>query len=308
MPQALHRNIPVGTRIARVLPDSVNVDTREVDVVWTTGAQVRRYDWYDGDYLEELSLDPGACDLTRLNSGAPLLDSHESDELDSVLGNVVDGTAVISGGEGRARVRFVTGDPDVDSIWNKVVQRAIRSISVGYLINEIQEIRRDGQIPIMRATKWEPIELSFVACPADAGAGIRSKRSAPCTIHRAQEATMPEPVTTPAAETAVVTEPAAPDAAKIEADARAAATAHIRDITQRCALAGLSARAVDDILSASEGKTSDEIHALIMAKRDALISATRGTEISGYQSPDASPRKKRLVDHMTNKFAAKGGK
>lgn len=312
MPQAIRKSIPVGVRVARIMSDSVNEESREVDVVWTTGAIVRRFDWYDGDYNEELSLDEGACDLTRFNSGAPVLDSHNSYELESVLGSIVDGTALIANGEGRARVRFVTGDVDVDAIWNKVKQKAVRSVSVGYIIHEIQEIRQDGQIPTMRATKWEPIELSFVACPADAGAGVRAQRSAPCSIITAENhaeeastmATKPKEVAPVVAEETIietVVDPVVVDAAAVAADTRKA----ILSVTRSCALAGLSARATSDIVEKSDGKSDDEIHALVMAARDAAIASGDQVEISGHRSAD-NEKPKRLVDNMRARHVSKG--
>lgn len=308
MPQAIRKSIPVGVRVARIMSDSVNEESREVDVVWTTGAIVRRSDWYEGDYNEELSLDEGACDLTRFNAGAPVLDSHNSYELESVLGSIVDGTALIANGEGRARVRFVTGDAEVDAIWNKVKQKAIRSVSVGYIIHEIQEIRQDGQIPTMRATKWEPIELSFVACPADAGAGVRAQRSEPCSITTAEEAnpmaTKPKEVA-PEAASEVVTDPvaapAAVDAAAIAADARKA----VLSVTRSCALAGLSARATNEILEKSDGKSDEEIHVLVMSARDAAIKSGDTTEISGHRSV-SNEKPARLADKMSARYAKNG--
>ena len=94
--------LPVQTRQARFLPNTYNADARTIEVVWSTGAKVRRFDWMrERQYDEELSMEPSAIDMTRLSSGAaPVLDSHDRWELKSQIG-VVD-RAWIADGEGRA--------------------------------------------------------------------------------------------------------------------------------------------------------------------------------------------------------------
>lgn len=156
---------------AMFAPDTVNVEARTVDVVWTTGAQVKRSDWARGDYIEELSLTPGHVRLDRLNAGAPLLNSHENGSLSAVIGVVE--RAWIEGGEGRATVRF-SDRPEVEPIWRDVQAGILRNISVGYRVHKTE--RDDsGAIPVERAIDWEPFELSLVPIPADPGAQTRSQ-------------------------------------------------------------------------------------------------------------------------------------
>ncbi|RYE80715.1 MAG: peptidase S14, partial [Oxalobacteraceae bacterium] len=84
-PAAEQRNLPLQTRAVPVA--TVDADARTFETVWTTGARVRRYDWWTGTYyLEELSLDPAHVRLDRMNGGAPLLNSHQQWDLSSVLG------------------------------------------------------------------------------------------------------------------------------------------------------------------------------------------------------------------------------
>jgi hypothetical protein len=64
----------------------------EVELVWTTGASVRRTS-YDGPYDEVLETGPSNVRLGRLNAGAPLLNTHDSSDLSRVLGSVVPGSA-----------------------------------------------------------------------------------------------------------------------------------------------------------------------------------------------------------------------
>lgn len=78
---------------------SVDEASRTFEVLWTTGAQVRRYSWVrDEEFDEELVVSPNAMRLDRLNSGAPFLNSHSSYRLDSILGVVEDGSIRIEGG------------------------------------------------------------------------------------------------------------------------------------------------------------------------------------------------------------------
>jgi len=156
---------------AMAQPATVNTEARTVEVAWTTGARVRRTDgWTGASYIEELSLAPGAVRLERLNTGAPLLDSHASLELRNVVGVVE--RAWIENGEGRAVVRF-SDRAEVEPIWRDVVAGILRNISVGYRIHKIER-DESGEIPVERAVDWEPYELSLVPIPADAGAQVRS--------------------------------------------------------------------------------------------------------------------------------------
>lgn len=156
---------------AMFAPDTVNVEARTVDVVWSTGASVKRSDWMGNSFIEELSLAPGAVRLDRLNAGAPLLNSHENSSLAAVIGVVE--RAWIEGGEGRATVRF-SDRPDVEPIWRDVQAGILRNISVGYRTHKTER-DETGTVPVERAVDWEPYELSLVSIPADAGAQTRSQ-------------------------------------------------------------------------------------------------------------------------------------
>lgn len=181
--------LPAQVRSGSVRADSVNVDARTVDIVWSTGADVLRQDWWTGKrYKESLSLDPAHVRMDRLNGGAPVLDTHDTYSLGAVIGVVE--SASVDGKEGRATVRFAR-TPEVDPIWSKVEQGIVRNVSVGYRVHTYEKTERDDGPDEWRATDWEPMELSFVPVGADAGAGVRSERpdTYPCTIIRA----LPEP-------------------------------------------------------------------------------------------------------------------
>jgi hypothetical protein len=94
----------------RMLPETVEAEHRTVEVVWSTGAAVRRRDpWTGKRYDEVLSLKESHVDLSRLNGGAPLLNTHGAWDLSDVIG-VVERAWIAREGEalvGRARGAFL---------------------------------------------------------------------------------------------------------------------------------------------------------------------------------------------------------
>lgn len=138
----------------------LDADGRTVALSFSSEHPVLRE--YDGGHAWEV-LDhttPGAGDLSRLNSGAaPLLRDHRGN-LDSQIGTVV--SAEIVDGRGRA-VHAATQDGS-----------------------------RDGY-PVIRATRWEAVEISLVATPADPTVGVGRNFSKGSDMTK---------TTTPAADTA----------------------------------------------------------------------------------------------------------
>lgn len=165
---------------------SVDEAARTVDIVFSTGASVLRYDWMSGKrYIEKLGLEPSNVRLTRLNSVGSLLDSHSSYSVADVLGAVERGTARLEKGLGLASIRFSKRDA-VEPIFRDVVDGILRSFSVGYNVYKyVEDSSKEGQIPTRTATDWEPFEISLVPMPADIGATLRSgdkSRTHPCVI------------------------------------------------------------------------------------------------------------------------------
>lgn len=208
------RNIgPLSLR-ASVSPGSLNEEKRTVDVVWSTGARVMR-GFFDR-YWEELSMSPKHVRMDRLKGGAPLLNAHNGFDLGGVIGVVE--SAKITNKEGVATVRFARAedDPNADAIFRKVRDGIIRNVSVGYRVHRLEKVADgDDQIPVMRATDWEPYEISMVPMGADAGAGVRSgdADTNPCEFvagERREEQTMADETTTTEATAPPVTTTLAP--------------------------------------------------------------------------------------------------
>ena len=161
---------------ARFAPSSFDPDQRTVEVVWSTGAPVRRRDW-DGDFIEQLSMDAAAVDLSRLAAGAPVLNSHDAYSLASVLGVVE--RAWLDNGEGRALLRF-SERADVQPILSDIRAGILRNVSVGYDVMQWEEGKDKAGKRFKRAVRWQPAEISLVPIPADASAQVRAA-DAPAT-------------------------------------------------------------------------------------------------------------------------------
>lgn len=172
MPVSNKHETPMLSIRAAIRPDTVSVEDRTAELIWTTGAKGRRYSWDIGSYNEELDVSDKAVRMERLNNGAPLLAAHRSYGLESVLGVVE--RAWIENGEGHALVRFSQRE-DADAVFRDVKDGILRNISVGYAVHRYDIVESaDEKIPTYRATDWEPMELSIVPIGFDDGAKVRS--------------------------------------------------------------------------------------------------------------------------------------
>lgn len=206
MPQTQQtRFLPTQQRAATIAPSSFNAETRSVEVVWTTGARGRRFDFWSGQaYEEELVVSADAVDLSRLNNGqAPVLNTHDAYTLENVIGVVE--RAWIDGAEGRATVRLSDRE-DIAGLVRDIETGIIKNISVGYNVRKYEVIsaanRTDGgTLPLYRAVDWMPAELSFVPIPFDAATGTRAatsaERGAECEFTTPQAAAPAETPQTP---------------------------------------------------------------------------------------------------------------
>ncbi len=188
-PQARGASMPIMTRQMPV--STVNSESRTVDVVWTTGAQVLRYDWYrERSYLEELSTEPGAVRMERLQSGrAPVLNSHNNwAGLDAVLGVVQRADLDTGSGSGGAQLRF-SRRQNVEPYFQDIADGILGNVSAGYRTYRIEMIppgEEGNDQWIYRAVDWEPYEISVVPINADLGATVRgvgepnNERTFPC--------------------------------------------------------------------------------------------------------------------------------
>ena len=182
-------------------PNTFNAENRTVEVVWSTGATVRR-SFLDGTPFDEsLSMDARHVRMERLTSGAaPFLDSHRRESTADTLGVVERAWLDAATGNGHALIRF-SERAEVAPIMRDVASGVLRNISVGYRIYRIEEAARQGTgtVPLYRAVDWEPYEISLVPVPADVGATTRSQgESYVCEVVRALSTPIPGSATHPA--------------------------------------------------------------------------------------------------------------
>jgi len=301
------QQLPMMSREAPVT--AVNAETRSVDLVWSTGAGVLRYDWYAERYYNEvLSMDPSHVRMARLQSGrAPLLNTHSRWDLSSVLGVIR--SAALEQGQGVASAEF-SKRADVEPYYQDVVDKIIGNVSVGYTVHAFERIppTNPGDLWTYMAVDWEPTEASLVPIGADADAGVRSidqtppkmpeGRLSPCkfttrsidsnhppaaagTTTTRKDNTMPGENTTPAATTPAVPQidQRALDAARAEgARAEAERQAGIREAVT---LGGLDAAFADQLIARSDMTAADAGMAVLRekAKRDAAAPTRSAADI-----------------------------
>lgn len=149
--------------------ESIDVDKRTVDVVFATERQVCMYNWDIGLFYEVLPCNDLNGDISRLNSGAPLCDTHDTSSVRSGLGVVSKGW--FDNGVGRATVRF-SKRADVEPVWQDVQDGIITGVSVGYNVYEYEEVGVKDNLPLVRANKWEATEISLALVQADIDSAI----------------------------------------------------------------------------------------------------------------------------------------
>ena len=308
--------MPPMLRAAQIEPSTFNAAKRTVEVVFTPGAKVLRDDWRNDRYYdEELVVSAEAVDLSRLNAGASVLNTHSQYDLRDVIG--VTEEAWIAEPEGRARLRM-SERPELAGIVADVQSGVIRHISAGYSVQRIEmvppEARSDGgQRWLYRATRWTPMEISFVPVPADAGSGTRSQPSqggTPCEFitraaaHQPQEETMPQAfdqggTQNPAAATPEDNTRAAP-AVQQPAAVVAPAADHTADLLARtaqiseiCARHGVAQLAPELIRSGADVNKANAAILEALARNDAAAGGHR----------NAAPRIETVRDQMQVRLA-----
>lgn len=160
--------------------DTIDEEKRTVDAVIATETPAMVFDFSNYRIIEEVLIARGMEPVDEV----PLLANHNRYDLGSALGTT--SNIRIQVNQITARLSFVSGDPDVDRVWNKVKQRALRSVSVGYQALEFTDIAANsravvdgrewkaGPRGLRITTKWRLRENSIVSIGADAAAKIRS--------------------------------------------------------------------------------------------------------------------------------------
>ena len=138
---------------ASFVRNTFNEDTRTIDVIFATGAPVKRYSWFDGEYMEQLSMKRSHVRMDRLKKGAPVLNNHHNRDLNDIIGVVE--SAKIKDGEGVATLRL-SERPELEGLVGDIRNGIIKNISVGYRVHKMKEEKRANEedIPTYTATDW----------------------------------------------------------------------------------------------------------------------------------------------------------
>lgn len=314
----------LSTRRAAAPPRTLDLEARTVTVVAATAAMVARDgfrpDGAFGPWYETLT--PAGCDLARL-IGGPALRDHVALTTSTI--GVIE-SAQWQGRELVADIRFGTGQ-DADAALRDVDDRVLRAVSIGYRVLEWKpDGRADDGAPIFKAMRWQPLEVSFVAIPADPAAKVRGAGEAaiarttsleiPMTAHPTTEA--PATTTTPDlsrmtqidnvmdAASRLVPE-AARTALRAEAIANGLTVDQVRlrafDLAAEACRGGADAPAISPAQSVRMGASGDDPAALREALAEALACRAGGRAPSPQARPHMSLR---ITDMQAMLLEARG--
>lgn len=142
--------------------EHVDAENRTVALSFSSELPVER--WFGKEILDH---NPKSVRMDRLKGGAPLLVNHN---LDEQVG-VVESATIDSDRRGRAVVRFGTGQR-AQEIFEDVKAGIRRLVSFGYRIHKMVTESIEADVETLRATDWEPLEISIVSVPADHTVGV----------------------------------------------------------------------------------------------------------------------------------------
>jgi phage head maturation protease len=284
----------IGKQYGRAIvqPATLDAAKREVDVVFATETPVMRFGW-DETFDEVLSCEENAMRMERVNAGLPVLDTHNTWNLNSQLGRATK-VWINDRREVCARLKF-SQRLEAEKVFQDISDGIITGISVGYRVFKYQrEPQGEGKNVIYRAVDWMPTEISLVPVPSDVNSGVRSaEASADNEVEILNQTTnrkMENNVQTTAAASAVApaaaAEPAAvgarADAAPAVAPASAAAPAAPAAGTR--ADAGTSAATpvvvnVEAIRAQSTQEVRTRLEAILTSTRAARLPDAVGVEL-----------------------------
>jgi phage head maturation protease len=300
------RIMPHLSRGAELVPSTYNEVDNTIDVVWTTGAMGRRYDWYnDTPYDEELLVTPEAVDMTRFDRGVvQVIDNHDiRGGVNSILGVAI--RASIQNGEGSATLRL-SNRPEVAGIVADIKAGIIRSISFTYRVSKYEITRAIDRtdsinVPLYRAVAWEPYEISFVTVPFDSGA---SSRSAPQNGHPCEFITRAPALSAPSNQEdnmTIATQPGAQTPAPVDPTRAAPAPAPAPVSTPAPAAPAVT----DDVASrAAQDAATRSADIIELCARHGVTGLAAGL-IRGGNSVDQA--RTAVLDEMARNSTASGG-
>lgn len=142
---------------------SLDGETRTVKAILSTETPIKTY--YRGDFVREiLDHSAEAVDLSRAESGLPLLFQHDRDRQIGVIRGI------------RIEDRKLVGDLTfsrnafADEIYQDVQDGIRNHLSISAARDKVEDSEDDG---VIRTTRWTPYEASVVSVPADHKATVQ---------------------------------------------------------------------------------------------------------------------------------------
>ena len=158
----LHRAVDVRA------PD----DSGQVEVSFSSDEPYKRFDYWTGnEYWEVLGHKRSEIDLSRMKNGAPFLVDHDY-SVDAVIGKV--GKVTVADGKASATVKMAESER-AQNARDAMKSGMLSKVSVGYTVTDSKDDGEIGGIPVRRV-KWQPMEISLVAVPADDSVGVAEAR------------------------------------------------------------------------------------------------------------------------------------
>jgi len=240
---------------------AVDEDKRTVELAFSSDRAVDM-----GGFFEILGHGPEEIDLGFMGSGrAPFLVDHDLHEQVGVVD-----TVSVDNGTGRAVIRLGNSSR-AEEIWADIKDEIRLNVSVGYRVESFTEMDDIDGKPAIRATQWEPLEISSVSIPADTtvGVGREFKTKNTETIPMTDE-TKTETV----------------DVAAIEKDVRSSELARVKGIMGIAQRFGLDKDAENFV---NGNKTVDEFRAYVLDKVETKPEATPETRKSPVEGDMPDP-------------------
>lgn len=153
----------LGVTQYRAMTAEVNAENDTIELSVSSDLPYMRQFGYE--VLEHTS---EAIDMTRLLNGAAVLVDHGGDQVGVVRNAWLDDNKL------RAEVKFSK------SVRGQEVEQDIRdgirrNVSIGYMVNKWDNAKTRSEldgVPVYKAVRWTPFEVSIVAVPADHTVGV----------------------------------------------------------------------------------------------------------------------------------------
>lgn len=153
------------TRRAPLQSTSLDKKARTIEAIVATENLIPRMR-FGAPFAERLKM--AGADLSQF-IGGPVLNGHRQN-VEDLVGTIE--AARVDKGSLIATIR-IENSAAGDAIMGKIDDRILRSVSIGYIVQEWSDSTDEKGGTVRTATKWTPLEVSFVAIPADPSAQIR---------------------------------------------------------------------------------------------------------------------------------------